>query len=63
MSSKTKWGAFNWEDPFLMDSQLTEEERLVRDTAHSYAQEQLLPRVREAYQQEKTEPAIFRAMG
>jgi glutaryl-CoA dehydrogenase len=63
MSSKTKWGKFNWEDPFLLDSQLTEEERLVRDTAHSYAQEQLLPRVREAYQQEKTDPSIFREMG
>jgi glutaryl-CoA dehydrogenase len=63
MTTKTKWGAFNWEDPFLMDTQLTEEERLVRDTAHSYAQEQLAPRVQEAYRSESTDPAIFREMG
>jgi glutaryl-CoA dehydrogenase len=63
MSSKTIWGAFNWEDPFLLDSQLTEEERLVRDTANAYAQEQLQPRVREAYANEHTDPGIFREMG
>lgn len=63
MSSKTTWGAFNWEDPFLLDSQLTEEERLVRDTANAYAQEQLQPRVREAYANEHTDPGIFREMG
>jgi glutaryl-CoA dehydrogenase len=63
MSSKTKWGVFNWEDPFLLDSQLSEEERLVRDTANAYAQKQLAPRVREAYQKEETDPGIFREMG
>ncbi len=63
MSSKTKWGAFNWEDPFLLDSQLTEEERLVRDTARSYAREQLAPRVQAAYRNEDTDPGIFREMG
>jgi glutaryl-CoA dehydrogenase len=46
-----------------METQLTEEERLVRDTASAYAQEQLAPRVREAYAQEVTDPAIFREMG
>ena len=63
MSTQTKWAAFNWEDPFQMESQLSEEERLVRDTARAYAQDQLAPRVREAYQQEKTDASIFREMG
>jgi glutaryl-CoA dehydrogenase len=63
MTAKTNWAAFNWEDPFLLESQLTEEERLVRDTANAYAQEKLAPRVREAYQSEQTDPTIFREMG
>ena len=63
MTTKTKWGVFDWEDPFLLESQLSEEERLVRDTANGYAQEKLAPRVREAYQQETTDPSIFREMG
>lgn len=54
---------FNWQDPFLMDEQLSEEERMVRDTARQYAQNKLLPRVREAYRNEETDPAIFREMG
>jgi hypothetical protein len=41
-----KWGKFNWEDPLLLDSQLSEDERLVRDTARQYAQEKLMPRKR-----------------
>ena len=41
MSNAKIWGAFNWEDPFLLEQQLTEEERLVRDTAQSYAPEKL----------------------
>ena len=63
MSPTTQWPAFNWEDPFLMESQLSGEERLVRDTACGYAREQLAPRVREAYRNERTDPAIFREMG
>jgi glutaryl-CoA dehydrogenase len=63
MSSTIKWPAFNWEDPFLLEQQLTEEERLVRDTARAYAQDQLAPRVREAYQNEYTDTSIFREMG
>lgn len=55
--------SFNWQDPFLMDEQLSEEERMVRDTAKQYAQEKLLPRVREAYRNEETDPEIFREMG
>jgi glutaryl-CoA dehydrogenase len=54
---------FNWQDPFLMEEQLSEEERLVRDTAKQYAQEKLLPRVRDAYRKEETDPEIFREMG
>ena len=54
---------FNWADPFSMEEQLSEEERLVRDTAKQYSQEKLLPRVREAYQKEETDPQIFREMG
>ena len=38
------WGKFNWQDPFNLDDQLTDEERLVRDTAANYAQEKLAPR-------------------
>ena len=54
---------FVWDDPFLLDEQLSEDERLIRDTARNYATEKLLPRVTEAYLQEKTDPAIFREMG
>ena len=54
---------FNWKDPFMLEEQLSEEERLVRHTAKQYAKEKLLPRVREAYQKEETDPEIFREMG
>ena len=54
---------FNWEDPLLLDQQLTEEERMVRDAARAYAQDKLMPRVLEAFRHEKTDPAIFREMG
>ena len=63
MSQATQWPTFDWEDPFLMESQLTEEERLVRDSARGYAQGKLLPRVREAYRTEQADTAIFREMG
>ena len=55
--------AFKWDDPFLLDDQLNEEERMVRDTAYAYSQEKLLPRVREAFEKEHTDIAIFREMG
>ena len=61
-NNRTK-AAFQWDDPFLLEVQLTEEERLVRDTAHAYAQEKLLPRILDAYRNEHTDPAIFREMG
>jgi glutaryl-CoA dehydrogenase len=55
--------SFKWEDPLLLDEQLSEEERMVRETAHAYAQEKLLPRVRDAFRNETTDPSIFREMG
>ena len=55
--------AFNWADPFDLESQLTEEERLVQKTAFAYANDKLRPRVLEAFRHEKTDPAIFREMG
>jgi glutaryl-CoA dehydrogenase len=55
--------SFQWEDPFFLEDQLTEEEHLVRDTARAYAQEKLLPRVTEAYRNEHFDPAIMREMG
>tara|TARA_B100000768_G_scaffold76512_1_gene72963 strand:- start:3716 stop:4879 length:1164 start_codon:yes stop_codon:yes gene_type:complete len=53
----------NWEDPFLLAQQLSDEERLISDTASQYAQDKLAPRVREAYQNEQTDIIIFREMG
>ena len=56
-------GKFDWADPFLLDEQLTDEERMIRDTARAYAQDRLAPRIVEAFQHEHTDPAIFREMG
>ncbi|UWR12434.1 acyl-CoA dehydrogenase [Sulfitobacter mediterraneus] len=61
--SKLGLSSFNWDDPFLLDTQLTEEERMLRDASNAYAQEQLQPRVIEAYRNESTDPDIFREMG
>jgi glutaryl-CoA dehydrogenase len=55
--------AFNWADPFDLESQLTEDERLVQKTAFSYAKDRLQPRALLAFREEKTDPAIFREMG
>jgi glutaryl-CoA dehydrogenase len=54
---------FVWDDPLLLNDQLTEDERMVRDAASVYCQQQLAPRVLEAFRHEKTDPAIFREMG
>jgi glutaryl-CoA dehydrogenase len=54
---------FDWSDPFRLVEQLTNEERMVQDTAHAYAQQKLAPRVLDAFRNEKTDPAIFREMG
>ena len=55
--------SFNWADPFDLEAQLTEEERMVQKTAHSYAHDKLQPRVLKAFREEKTDVAIFREMG
>jgi glutaryl-CoA dehydrogenase len=54
---------FAWDDPLLLDQQLTQDERMVRDAAHAYCQEKLAPRVLEAFRSEKTDASIFREMG
>jgi glutaryl-CoA dehydrogenase len=54
---------FHWDDPLLFNEQLTEEERMVRDAAHAYAQDKLLPRVTEAFRHERTDIEVFREMG
>src|SRR5689334_5413259 len=59
---KTK-AEFNWQDPLLLDQQLGQEERMVRDAAHDYCQGRLAPRILEAFREEKTDAKIFREMG
>jgi glutaryl-CoA dehydrogenase len=54
---------FKWDDPFFFDDQLTDEERMVRDTARDYAQEQLMPRVIDAFRNEIFHKEIYREMG
>ena len=54
---------FVWEDPLLLDQQLSEDERMVRDAAKKYCQDKLAPRVLEAFRHEKTDAKIFREMG
>ena len=55
--------SFHWEDPLLLDQQLTDEERMIRDSARQFAADKLAPRVLEAFRNEHTDPAIFREMG
>ena len=55
--------SFNWEDPLLLDTQLTEDERMIRDAAAEYSQGRLMPRIHDAFRNEITDPAIFREMG
>ena len=63
MAKGKSWQKLNWQDPFLLEQQLTDEQRMVRDTARQYAQDKLSPRVQEAFRKEDTDPAIFREMG
>ncbi|HEX8554922.1 MAG TPA: acyl-CoA dehydrogenase [Sphingomonas sp.] len=56
-------GKFDWADPFLLDDQLSDDERMIRDTAAAYAQDKLLPRIVDAFAHEHTDPEIFREMG
>jgi len=55
--------SFNWEDPLLLDQQLSDEERMVRDSARQFADQKLRPRVVDAFRHEHTDPEIFREMG
>ena len=54
---------FNWDDPFLLNDQLTEDEQMMRDAAYAYAQERLQPRVLNAFKHERTDPKVFCEMG
>ncbi len=54
---------FAWDDPFLLDKQLTEEERMIRDAAAAFAEDKLRPRIEHDYMDEHTDPEIFREMG
>ena len=56
-------GPFQWDDPLLLESQLTEDERLIRDSARAFAASELAPRIEKAYLDETTDPSLFRAMG
>jgi len=58
-----KTAPFTWDDPFLFEDQLFEDERMVRDGAAAFAADKLAPRIEQAYMEEKTDPAIFREMG
>lgn len=55
--------SFVWNDPFLLEDQLAEDERMIRDAAAAFAADKLAPRIADAYMEEKTDPAIFREMG
>jgi len=55
--------SFHWDDPFLLQQQLSEDERMIEEAARAYCQDKLLPRVTEAFRHEKTDVAIFREMG
>jgi glutaryl-CoA dehydrogenase len=61
-ASKTK-AQFHWDDPLLLEQQLTDDERMVRDAARVYCQDKLQPRVLQAFRHEQTDPSIFREMG
>jgi len=56
-------GSLNWEDPLLLEQQLSDEERMIRDSARAYAQEKLQPRIKTAFNEERVEPEIFKEMG
>jgi len=62
-SSRKLKASFKWDDPFLLEDQLTADERMVRDAAQAYAQDKLAPRILEAFRHETTDASIFREMG
>ncbi|MEO9166783.1 MAG: acyl-CoA dehydrogenase family protein, partial [Aestuariivirga sp.] len=59
----TKHANFNWQDPLNLDSQLTDEEKMIRDSAHAFAQDKLMPRVKMAFREERFDKEIMREMG
>ncbi len=63
MQSKKTWARMQWDDPFHLERQLNDEQRMVMVSARAYAQEKLAPRVLEAFRNEHTDPDIFREMG
>ena len=63
MTGKTSWRALDWQDPFLLELELSDEQRMVRDSARKYAASALAARVQQAFRDETTDPAIFREMG
>ncbi|WP_090329499.1 acyl-CoA dehydrogenase [Nitratireductor aquibiodomus] len=62
-AAKSSKSTFVWDDPFLMEEQLTDEERMIRDAAAAFAADKLSPRIEHAYMNEETDPDIFREMG
>jgi len=62
-SHPTEKAQFHWDDPLLLNDQLTEDERMVRDAAHEYCQSKLAPRIQQAFRHETTDASIFREMG
>ncbi|QFT95881.1 Acyl-CoA dehydrogenase [Roseovarius sp. THAF8] len=60
---KPDLAGFDWADPFLLNAQLEEDERMIADSARSFAQETLQPKVKDAYAAETSDPGIFREMG
>lgn len=61
--SRPQLASFKWDDAFLLEDQLNEDERMIRDAARAYAEDKLMPRVTEAFAKEETDPEIFREMG
>ncbi|MGZ8273660.1 MAG: acyl-CoA dehydrogenase [Burkholderiaceae bacterium] len=61
--SRAVKASFRWDDPLLLEDQLSEDERMVRDAARAYAQDKLAPRILDAFRYEKTDPSLFREMG
>ena len=62
MAIQTK-ARFDWNDPFLLNQQLTEDERMIRETARAYCQDKLAPRVLDMFRHERADPSIFRELG
>ena len=63
MASPSSRSFFQWDDPFQLEGQLTADERAVRDATQAFAKAELLPKVQQAFRQEKTDVEIFRSMG